>query len=216
MEPEYQYLPPGCSVKEPTYISMSEPVYFYDQSPKNIKVRPNSYEYVCVSFNIRFQPLHAPSAVLLMQRKCIMVHDPPIGSIIRMDSSQKIIRNILSDLISPMNAIKSSALLQVPFPLPKSGNSAADGATKQETSKSSSEGSNGPEGKAGEASKQPKESAAPAIDKNSSGATDGDDVVQPLYTYLPPGCSMKEPTYISLSEPHYLPGDAANKNNKSS
>lgn len=29
-EPSYTYLPPGCSMKEPVYISLSDPVHFYD------------------------------------------------------------------------------------------------------------------------------------------------------------------------------------------
>lgn len=30
----YVYLPPGCSIRDPSYISMSDPVYFYDKSAK--------------------------------------------------------------------------------------------------------------------------------------------------------------------------------------
>jgi len=34
-EPGYTYLPPGCSMREPTYISLSDPVYLYDQPVRN-------------------------------------------------------------------------------------------------------------------------------------------------------------------------------------
>jgi hypothetical protein len=36
----YIYLPPGCSLKEPVYISIGDPVYFYDpptNTPKGKK-----------------------------------------------------------------------------------------------------------------------------------------------------------------------------------
>jgi hypothetical protein len=32
-EPTYVYLPPGCSLKEPTYISLSDPTYEVDKTP---------------------------------------------------------------------------------------------------------------------------------------------------------------------------------------
>jgi|APGre2960657404_1045060.scaffolds.fasta_scaffold26586_3 hypothetical protein len=53
--------------------------------------------------------------------------------------------------------------------------------------------------KAAAAGGGPKAAAADDEPSGAEGAAEG----EPSYVYLPPGCSLKEPTYISLSDPMY-------------